>query len=61
MRLRKGVFKGDIAVITNTSPSLLIDVKVVPRVIYDPPQKKGVSMTFTLVDLVDLEEDSCFA
>ena len=61
MRLRKGVFKGDIAVITNTSPSLLIDVKVVPWVIYDPPQKKGVSTTVTLVDLVDLEEDSRFA
>ena len=61
VRLRKGVFKGNIAVITNTSPSLLIDIKVVPQVIYDPPQKKGVSTTVTLVDLVDLEEDSRFA
>ncbi|KIJ93027.1 hypothetical protein K443DRAFT_35486, partial [Laccaria amethystina LaAM-08-1] len=36
VRLRKGVFKGDIAVVTKTSPSLLIDVKVVPWVVYEP-------------------------
>ena len=58
MRLSKGLYKGDIAVVAQTSLSLLIDVLVVPRVVYEPFHKKGVATT---VDLVDLEKDSHFA
>jgi len=58
VRLSKGLYKGDIAFVTQTSLSLLIDVLVVPRVVYEPFHKKGVA---TMVDLVDLEKDSHFA
>jgi hypothetical protein len=58
VRLTKGLYKGDIAFVTRTSLSLLIDVLVVPRVSYEPSHKKGVA---TSVTLVDLEEDPTFA
>lgn len=58
MRLTKGLYKGDIAFVTRTSLSLLIDVLVLPRVTYEPSPKKGVT---TSVTLADLKEDSNFA
>ena len=58
VRLSKGLYKGDNAFVTRTSLSLLVDVLVVPRVVYEPSHKKGVATT---VELVDLEKDSRFA
>ncbi|KIJ92539.1 hypothetical protein K443DRAFT_31983, partial [Laccaria amethystina LaAM-08-1] len=40
VRLTKGLYKGDIAFVTRTSLSLLINVLVVPRVSYEPSHKK---------------------
>ena len=58
MRPTKGLYKGDIAFVTHMSLSLLIDVLVIPQVIYEPFHKKGVT---TSVTLVDLKEDLNFA
>jgi len=58
VRLSKGLYKGNIVFVTQTSLSLLSDVLVVPQVVYEPFHKKGVATT---VDLVDLEKDSHFA
>ena len=57
MRLSKGLYKGNIVFVTWTSLSLLVDVLVVPQVVYEPSHKKGVATT---VELVDLEKDSRF-
>jgi len=58
VRLTKGLYKGDITFATCMSLSLLINVLVIPRVIYEPFHKKGVA---TSVTLVDLKEDLNFA
>ena len=42
VRLCRGIYKGDLAFIAYTSPFLLISVCVVPRFMYEKPQKHGV-------------------
>jgi transcription elongation factor len=56
VRLRRGIYKGDLAFVSSTQPCLLIDVRVVPRFTYEKPRKRGDDE-----DPRDDEDDEDFA
>ena len=41
VRLRRGIYKGDLAFISYVGDCFLLDVRVVPRIVYEKPQKRG--------------------